>query len=191
MSSRARQLVSSRMRCWSAKTRERTVATSAGRRNREDDMQIARAAVLADRHLCAARTKRARATGAGLASGRQCRILRRRRRRWRERPHRARHPARADQGASGRLDDGAQQAGRGANHRHDRSVAQGRRRQRDRPCLGQLHQRHRPQRLGPSSSSHAAGQSCSTPINAISRRSIRRSKAWSTCATGSKPIPAR
>src|SRR5580693_10393020 len=47
MSSRARQLVSSRMRCWSAKTRGRTVATLAERRNREDYMQIARAAVLA------------------------------------------------------------------------------------------------------------------------------------------------
>src|ERR1700732_3788464 len=47
MSSRARQSGSSRMRCWSAKTRERTVTTPAGRRNREDDMQIARVAVLA------------------------------------------------------------------------------------------------------------------------------------------------
>src|SRR5277367_4925456 len=35
------------MRCWSAKTRERTVAALASWRNREDDMQIARAAVLA------------------------------------------------------------------------------------------------------------------------------------------------
>src|SRR6202047_1156769 len=47
MSSRARQSGSSRMRCWAAKTRERTVTTPAGRRNREDYMQIARAAVLA------------------------------------------------------------------------------------------------------------------------------------------------
>src|ERR1700732_3505221 len=47
MSSRARQSGSSRMRCWSAKTRERTVTTPAGRRYREDYMQIARAAVLA------------------------------------------------------------------------------------------------------------------------------------------------
>src|SRR3984957_10779679 len=35
------------MRCWSAKTRERTVTTLASRRNRENDMRIARAAVLA------------------------------------------------------------------------------------------------------------------------------------------------
>src|ERR1700720_4341624 len=35
------------MRCWSAKTPERTVATLAGQRNREDYMQIARAALLA------------------------------------------------------------------------------------------------------------------------------------------------
>src|ERR1700730_15683187 len=35
------------MHCWWAKTRERTVTTPAGRRNREEDMQIARAAILA------------------------------------------------------------------------------------------------------------------------------------------------
>jgi tripartite-type tricarboxylate transporter receptor subunit TctC len=39
------------MRCWSAKARELTVATLVGRRNREDDMQIARAAVLATASL--------------------------------------------------------------------------------------------------------------------------------------------
>src|ERR1700692_2178236 len=35
------------MRCWSARTRPRTVTTLAGRRNREDYMQIVRAGVLA------------------------------------------------------------------------------------------------------------------------------------------------
>ena len=57
----------------------------------------------------------------GLASGRQCRVFRRRRRRRRERPHRERNSARPHQGASGQFDDGAQQAGRRANHRHERS----------------------------------------------------------------------
>src|SRR6202171_6094596 len=47
MSSRARKSGSSRMRCWSAKTRERTVKTPAARRYREDYTHIARAAVLA------------------------------------------------------------------------------------------------------------------------------------------------
>src|SRR6202030_1168853 len=47
ISSRARQSASSPMRCWSDRTRQRTVAALAGRRNREDDMQIARVAVLA------------------------------------------------------------------------------------------------------------------------------------------------
>jgi hypothetical protein len=63
-----------------------------------------------------------------LETGRKCRIRGRRRCRRRERPYRARDPARAAQGAPGRLDDGAQQARRRANYRHQLSGAEERRR---------------------------------------------------------------